>query len=420
MIEKFEICVDSEIGELEGVILHPPGKEVENMTPKNVERALYSDILNLAVASGEYAQMKGVLEKVTRTFHVKDLLGVILHNAKVRETLVRNICMNEKVEELIDHLLELPETDLADQLIEGVVMKKDSLTRFLSKEYYSLPPLHNFFYTRDAAIAMNNWVQVGKMAGQVRERETIIMEAIFDSHPLFSTRTVTPPYTGEGTPNNIVIEGGDVLVAREDVLLIGIGARTSPEGVDFIIDELNKRKINKHIVVQELPRSPESFIHLDMVFTFLDVDKCMAYEPIILQSNRYQTVHITLDNGKVSSIREEKNLLSALAKLGFNLEPVHCGGRSDTWFQEREQWHSGANFFAMGPGRVIGYGRNMNTIEEMNQHGFEVLDAREIIDGKIDLSDYNKYVVTVHGAELPRGGGGCRCMTMPIKRKKIK
>ena len=41
------IQVYTETGELEGVLLHPPGPEVENMTPKNAERALYSDILNL-------------------------------------------------------------------------------------------------------------------------------------------------------------------------------------------------------------------------------------------------------------------------------------------------------------------------------------------------------------------------------------
>ena len=55
MIEhKFQTEVNSEIGELEAVILHTPGPEVENMTPKSVERALYSDILNLSVAQQEY------------------------------------------------------------------------------------------------------------------------------------------------------------------------------------------------------------------------------------------------------------------------------------------------------------------------------------------------------------------------------
>lgn len=415
MPEKFDIRVDSEIGALEGVILHAPGKEIENMTPRNVERALYSDILNLSVAGREYNQVIGVLEKRSRVFYIKELLASLLDNAKVKETLVLNICKNEHVDDLADELLDLPNQELATQLLEGVVMKKDTLTRFLNKEYYSLPPLHNFFYTRDAAIAMNNWVLVGKMAGQVRERETLIMEAIFASHPRFSTRTVAPSYTG---PENVIIEGGDILAAREDILLAGIGARTTPQGVDFLISELNKRKISKHIIVQELPTHPESFIHLDMVFTFLDIDKCMVYEPVILLPNRFQTVHITLENGRVCGIKEEKNIPDALKKLGMDLEPVMCGGSGDSWIQEREQWHSGANFFAIAPGHVMGYGRNVHTLEEMDKHGFEVLTAQQVIDNQVDPSSYKRCVITLDGAELPRGGG-CRCMTMPLRRSPL-
>ena len=51
---RFDIEVNSEIGELEGVLLHTPGLEIENMTPVNAERALYSDILNLNVAKKEW------------------------------------------------------------------------------------------------------------------------------------------------------------------------------------------------------------------------------------------------------------------------------------------------------------------------------------------------------------------------------
>jgi arginine deiminase len=146
----------------------------------------------------------------------------------------------------------------------------------------------------------------------------------------------------------------------------------------------------------------------------------MAFEPVILKPNRYQTVHIVLDNGTVTSIKTEENIPVVLKKLGFDMEPVLCGGGTDTWYQEREQWHSGANFFALAPGKVIGYGRNVHTIEEMNRHGFEVVKARDVIEGKTDLKDHKKCVVTIHGAELSRGGGGCRCMTMPVKRKSVR
>ncbi|MCP4216404.1 MAG: arginine deiminase [bacterium] len=418
MIENFDVCVDSEIGKLEGVILHSPGRELENMTPENAERALYSDILNLSVASGEYRQLSGVLEKITKTFYIRDLLRDILGNEKAKDVLIRKICDNENAYDIMDDLMALPREELAAQLIEGVVMKKDNLSKFLSKEHYELQPLHNFFFTRDSAIALRQCVLMGKMAGTVREREPIIMEAIFDSHPLLNTKTLVPPL-GKARPNNIVIEGGDVLVARHDILAVGIGARSSAQGVDYIIDSLNRNKIKKHIIVQELPQTPESFIHLDMVFTFLDVDKCLVFEPLIIKPNRFQTVHIFLENGKVVFIRQEENIPQVFKKLGIDLEPITCGGTVDTWFQEREQWHSGANFFAVGPGKVMGYGRNLHTIEELSKKGFEVVDARHVLKGKVNLDDYDKYVVTISGSELSRGGGGCRCMTMPIKRKPV-
>ena len=420
MAGKINVNVRSEIGELEGVILHTPGSEVENMTPKNAERALYSDILNLSVAKKEYSQLSGVLDKLTKTFQVKDLLADILTNEKVKDNLLSKICQYEEKCNLNKHLKSLSSGELARQLIEGVVEEKNTLTKYLNKERYSLRPLHNFFFTRDAAMTVLDEVLIGRMASNVRERESFIMEAIFDYHEMFVTKTVNPLNSSKYSAKTS-IEGGDVLVARDDILCIGTGTRTTSQGIDFIMEQLSVQKEKKrHILIQELPYKPESFIHLDMVFTFLDVDTCMVYEPLILKTNKYQTIHVTIENGMVTSIKEEENLLKSLKDLGMDLKPVFCGGIKDPWVQEREQWHSGANFFAVGPGKVIGYGRNTYTMEEMNNNGFEIIKANDIIKGKIDLKKYEKYVITLEGSELPRGGGGARCMTMPIRRKSVK
>ena len=89
------------------------------------------------------------------------------------------------------------------------------------------------------------------------------------------------------------------------------------------------------------------------------------------------------------------------------------------WVQEREQWHSGANFFAIAPGKVIGYARNAYTIEELNRHGFEIVKPKDINENRVELDSLKKCVIALEGSELPRGGGGARCMTMPIKRKAV-
>ncbi len=408
--------VSSEIGELEAVIIHTPGPEVENMTPGNAERALYSDILNLSVAQKEYSLLEKVLGKFAKVFKVKEMLIETLNNERVKKNLVDRICKNENIQDIREYLIERSKEELADLLIEGIVMHKNTLTRFLSKERYSMPPLHNFFFTRDAAIPVLDTVFISNMANKIRERESIIMEAIFDFSGIFKTKTHSTIHPDPA----VTIEGGDVLVAREDILLIGNGERTSSQGIDLILEILRKQnKIKRHIIVQELPRSPESFIHLDMVFSFLDTDCCMVYEPVIFKTSKYQTVHITIENGKVSCIREQRNIPEALSRLGMDLKPVFCGGNSDPWIQEREQWHSAANFFAVAPGKVIGYARNTYTLEEMSKSGFEIISAKDIISGKADPDQYKKLLISLEGSELPRGGGGARCMTMPVKRKTV-
>ena len=405
----------TETGTLEGVILHPPGPEVENMTPKNAERALYSDILNLSVARREYNQLECLLQTLVPTFRVMDLLKDILRSSEIREKIVKKACYNEGHPKLIDHLLELNETQLAKHLVQGVPLERDTLTGFMSDEHFSLRPLHNFFFTRDSSIALGDRVLIARMANRVRDREALIMQSIFDYHPRFRVQTVNPG--DKSNHGDISIEGGDLLVAAKNITLVGLSNRTTSRGIDFLIKMLSDRKEKHHILVQELPSSPESFIHLDMAFTLLDSDSCMVYEPLILKSNKYQTIQIDVENGKVKSIRNVENLVKALFSLGMDLKPSFCGGQKDTMTQEREQWHSGANFFAVGPGKIIGYNRNVHTLEDLNQSGYEIIKARDVLDGKIDPASFNKYVLTIDGAELSRGGGGVRCMTMPFSRK---
>lgn len=417
---KIRINVDSEIGRLEAVLLHPPGAEVENMTPRNVQRALYSDILNLSIARQEYRQLHGVLSKVADVYLVDELLVKVLDDREARTGLLQRICVSEDVTDYYGMLLDMPSDRLAKVLVEGLPAKIDTLTAFLKNEYYALYPLYNFYFTRDAAVTIGGNALVCRMANKVRMRESYIMDAIFRSSGVFDCNVVD---ANDFQPHNspIMMEGGDIIVAREDILILGNGCRTSSQGIDFMVERFRREHDRGvfHVIVQQLPSEPESFIHLDMVFTFLDRDKCMIFEPLVLGDNQYQTVHITICDGKVSRISSAPDILSVLRKLGMDLDPVICGG-ADEWDQEREQWHSGANCFAFAPGKVLTYARNVHTLEELDWKGFDVVAADDVISGRVSIDGNGLYAVTVAGSELPRGGGGARCMTMPLARKPVK
>ena len=238
--QKLKIEVQSEIGSLNAVLLHRPGAEVENMTPLNVQRALYSDILNLSIAQSEYEQLYGVLSKVADVYEVRSLLINVLEQAKPREDLIRRICTTEDVMPYYEELMQMKSADLARVLIEGLPARINTLTAYLKNEYYALYPLYNFYFTRDAAVTIGNQALVCRMANKVRMRESFIMDAIYRSSGAFECSVIDANYL-QTDKSEVIMEGGDILVAREDILIIGNGVRTTPQGIDFMIDRFRIR-----------------------------------------------------------------------------------------------------------------------------------------------------------------------------------
>ena len=411
------IQVNSEIGKLNAVIVHTPGQEVENMTPANAEKALYSDILNLPISQQEHKFFEESLKRVAKVYQLKDLLSTVLEIESVREELISQIFVNQKVK-FIDALLAMDSDHLSADIIEGIELQKNTLSKYLNPDRFAVQPLHNFFFMRDASVSIGNEVLISQMASKVRQPETYIMKSIFQHHPELQANVIDlPDYADESV--KLIMEGGDVHIARQDVLLIGLGSRTNAAGIDALVEHYKKAGVHKHFIIQELPHTPESFIHLDMVFTLLDKDVCMVYEDVILKPGNLRTIHMEVEGGKLVKIQDEKNLLTALANVGMELTPALCGGTMDKWHQEREQWHSGANFFSFAPGKALGYARNIHTMNALNKHGFEIITAEDIIDGKRSVDDYKRCIVTIEGSELARGGGGARCMSMPVHRDEV-
>ena len=408
-IEPCNVNVASETGRLRAVLLHRPGVEIERMTPLNAAHALYSDILNKPIVDTEYHYFSGVLEKWTKVYYVEDILEELLKDKEIRKHLVEESCdMDDCDDDLSEQLMDLPADELAPVLIEGY---EDPEWDGKDDERYLLKPLYNLFFTRDASSTVYNRVLINSMSFEVRERETLIYEAIF--RHFFKVDTLN----AMAWDRDARTEGGDVQIAGPDLLCIGQGIRTNTKGIKYLAQTFAKEREQFNILVQELPKSPESFIHLDMVFTFLGKHQCMVFEPMLTKTGLFagkDTTLISIYKGNIT-YRKVNNIVEGLNSLGWEMEPV-IGGGSDPWVQLREQWHSGANFFSLGDGKVMGYRRNTHTIDALDKAGFAVLKAEDVVEGRVDMNSYDKFVVAFPGSELPRAGGGARCMTMPILR----
>lgn len=410
----------SEIGRLNAVLMHRPGPEIEAMTPENANAALYSDILNLDIVNKEYAYFSGALEKVTKVYYVADLLEELLGDDDIAERLVRMSCNFDGCDFLVDELLQHDPKTLTRELIEGFEYRKGKDPERFEKGRYMLKPLYNLFFTRDASSCLYRRALINSMSFDVRSRESIIYKAIFEQY--FKAGTIW----AQQADTQARTEGGDVQIVRDGLMCIGNGIRTNRRGIDYIVGQFDQWEDNFAFVVQELPHEPESFIHLDMVFTFLGTHNCMIYEPLLRKTGIFSNMHTYVISSAMGrrQTREYPNILEALKSQGVDLEPVFCGGSDagnpySEWNQQRDQWHSGANFFAFAPDHVIGYRRNRRTIEALDKAGYSILNAEDVCAEKVNPFDYGKAVVTFAASELPRGGGGARCMTCPVNREGV-
>lgn len=403
--------VDSEVGQLKQAIVHRPGLELSRLTPANVDELLFDDVMWAERAREEHDAFTAQLETHgVVVHHFAQLLTEALDQPGARKFLQDQLTTATRfgpaLDAPLDELVGSTPADLLAELLIGGVLKRDVasllhtpslLLDYLGPDDFLLRPLPNHLFQRDNSAWVYDGVSVNPMAKAARQRETIHSRVVYNFHPMFRAESVRFLYGNDSlTHESATIEGGDIAVIGNRAVMIGMGERSTPQGVETLARSLFRAGTVDTVIVVELPRE-RAFMHLDTVMTMIDRDTFCVY-PYLPDELRSFTLIARGDGGDFK-IEENSELFPVVAEaLGVSdlrilRTPI------DEMAAQREQWNDGTNFLAVAPGVILGYERNTTT----NRY----------------LADEGITVVPVVGEELGRGRGGPRCMTCPIEREAV-
>ena len=409
MIQNTGLHNTSEIGRLKKVMLHRPGRELENLMPEYLDRLLFDDIPYLQAAQQEHDAFADCLRRCgAEVVYLQDLVVQTIAEPEIRRELIEQFLDEADIEKqrvreiLQDYFRDMPDNLLVETMMAGVrksdvrsfeTGKLADYLSFRSDDYpFLVDPMPNLYFTRDPFAVIGTGVSLHRMHTVTRNRETLFGKFIFKYHPAYKD---APKWYDRGESSSL--EGGDILILSPEVIAVGVSQRTREDSIDkFAQTVLSVSKTFKKILAFDIPKT-RSFMHLDTVFTMVDRDKFTVHPNILHEITVFV---MEMEDGKVR-IREEQGRLEDILKEHLHLDRatlIKCGSDSPI-DAAREQWSDGSNTLAVAPGEVVVYGRNYVTNRILQDNGIKIH--------------------TIPCSELRRGRGGPRCMSMPFVREDL-
>ena len=421
------VHVTSEIGRLRKVLVHEPGPEVDRMVPPMMEELLFDDILFGDRARDEHRRFRRLLQLLgIEVVEANQLLTEALAGDEARAWLWKMLRPEAPQE-----LRGAPPAASAEEAVAiavGGLLAADHPHGIEVEDLFRLAPLPNWCFQRDPQVILGDGVIFSAMATAARWREGVLTRCIFRFHPdLSDTPVILDPLREAQNlghllgPHRPCLEGGDVLVMSADVVAVGVSERTNSAAVEILAATLAELEDGpRWLEVVHLPHR-RAYMHLDTVFTPLDRDAALVFEPVICGSGPQlaETYEVDLHSSDLAP-HHRGCLLEALAARGLDLEPISCGG-ADPVTQQREQWTDGANAFALAPGVIMLYDRNLQTADELAGRGFSVVAAKDVLLGseEVDLTQDERVCLMLESYEMSRARGGPHCLTHPLERADV-